>query len=78
MGGGRGQGGGRAPSVAAVLTKAASSSLGGAADLVPIKTEFLQNMVQNLGATGQGMFPMMNPNMWNMPMSQWSQFFGNQ
>jgi hypothetical protein len=35
-------------------------------------------MVQQMGAAGQGMFPMMQPNMWNMPMSQWSQFFGNQ
>ncbi|KAK1646516.1 hypothetical protein QYE76_064321 [Lolium multiflorum] len=26
----------------------------------------------------QGMFPMMNPNMWNVPMNQWQQFFGNQ
>jgi hypothetical protein len=30
-------------------------------------------MMQQLGA-GQGMFPMLQPNMWNMPMSQWPQF----
>jgi hypothetical protein len=35
-------------------------------------------MMQQMGAAGQGMFPMMQPNMWNMPMTQWSQFFGNQ
>jgi hypothetical protein len=32
-------------------------------------------MMQQMGAAGQGMFPMMQPNMWNMPMTQWSQFF---
>jgi hypothetical protein len=69
-GSGRGHGGGRAPSVAAA-TKATSSSLGGASDPVPIKSKFTQNMGQQLGAANQGMFPMMNPNMWNMPMSKW-------
>jgi hypothetical protein len=34
-------------------------------------------MMQQLGA-GQGMIPMLQPNMWNMPMSQWSQFFDSQ
>jgi hypothetical protein len=76
-GAGGGRGGGRVPPVAAAANKAVSSSLGGMADLTPIKTEFPQSLVQNLGAAGQGMFPM-NPNMWNMPLNQWSQFFGNQ
>jgi hypothetical protein len=35
-------------------------------------------MMQQMGAARQGMFPMLQPHMWNMPMSQWSQFFGNQ
>jgi hypothetical protein len=35
-------------------------------------------MMQQMGAAGQGMFPVMQPNMWNLAMNQWSQFFGNQ
>jgi hypothetical protein len=34
-------------------------------------------MMQQMGA-GQGMFPVLQPNMWNLPMNQWPQFFGNQ
>jgi hypothetical protein len=34
-------------------------------------------MMQLLGS-GQGIFPMLQPNMWNVLMNQWSQFFGNQ
>jgi hypothetical protein len=64
--------------VAAATTRSVATSLGAAPDPVTVKTEFPQNMVQLMGAVGQGMFPMMQPNMWNMPMSQWSQFFGNQ
>ncbi|KAM0835336.1 hypothetical protein ACQ4PT_062996 [Festuca glaucescens] len=77
-GGGRGPGGGRAPPVAAVTAKSAATYLGAAPDPVTVKNEFPQHMMQQMGTAGQGMFPMMQPNMWNMPMSQWSQFFGNQ
>jgi hypothetical protein len=35
-------------------------------------------MMQQMGAARQGMFPMLQPHMWNMPMSQWSLFFGDQ
>ncbi|KAM0876127.1 hypothetical protein ACQ4PT_036376 [Festuca glaucescens] len=73
-GGGRGPGGGRAPPAAAA-TASAASSLAAAPDPVGVKCEFPPPMMQQMGS-GQGMFPM--PNMWNMPMSQWSQFFGNQ
>jgi hypothetical protein len=55
-----------------------SSSLGGASDPVLIKSEFPQGLGQQMGAASQGIFPMMNPNMWNVPMNQWQQFFGNQ
>jgi hypothetical protein len=51
--------------------------LGAAKEPVGVKSEFPPQMMQQLGA-GQGMFPMLQPNMWNMPMSQWPQFFGNQ
>jgi hypothetical protein len=34
-------------------------------------------MMQQMGS-GQGMFPMLQPNMWNLPMSRWPQFFGNE
>jgi hypothetical protein len=46
--------------------------------MVPVKTEFPQSLMQQMGAGGQGMFPMMQPSMWNMPMTQWPQFLGNQ
>jgi hypothetical protein len=46
--------------------------------MVPVKTEFPQSLMQQMGAGGQGMFPMMQPSMWNMPMTQWPHFLGNQ
>jgi hypothetical protein len=49
-----------------------------AQERVVVKSEFPEPMMQHMGVDGQGMFPMMQPHMWNMPMSQWSQFFGNQ
>jgi hypothetical protein len=73
---GRGPGGGRAPPAVAATTSAAAS-LCAANEPAGVKSEFPPPMMQQLGA-GQGMFPMLQPNMWNMPMSQWSQFFGNQ
>jgi hypothetical protein len=35
---------------------------------------YVANMMQQMGGGPQGMFPMMNPTMWNMPMGQWQQF----
>jgi hypothetical protein len=32
-------------------------------------------MMQQMSAASQGMFPMMNPALWNIPMGQWPQFF---
>jgi hypothetical protein len=69
-GGGHGPGGGRAPPAVAVAASAATS-LGAAPDPVGVKSEFPQPMMQQMGS-GQGMFPMLQPNMWNMSMSQWS------
>jgi hypothetical protein len=68
VGAGRGSGGGRAPP-AATATTSAATSLGAANEPVGVKSEFPPPMMQQLGA-GQGMFPMMQPNMWNMPMNQ--------
>ncbi|KAM0880628.1 hypothetical protein ACQ4PT_033462 [Festuca glaucescens] len=56
----------------------ANPSQGTSAEQAVVKTEFPQAMIQQLGAAAPGMFPMMQPNMWNVPMSQWSQFYGNQ
>jgi hypothetical protein len=39
----------------------------------PIKP-YVANMMQQMGGGPQGMFPMMNPALWNMPMEQWQQF----
>jgi hypothetical protein len=69
-GGGRGSSAGRASPAAAATTKTAASSFGAALDPVIVKNEFPQPMMQQMGTAGQGMFPMMQPNMWNMPMSQ--------
>jgi hypothetical protein len=35
---------------------------------------FVSNMMQQMGGGPPGMFPMMNPALWNMPMGQWQQF----
>lgn len=73
---GRGTGGGRAPPAAAA-TSSAAPPLGAAKEPVGVKSEFLPQMMQQMGA-GQGMFPMLQPNMWNLLMNQWPQFFGSQ
>jgi hypothetical protein len=52
--------------------KAAATSLGAAPDPVIVKSEFPQPMMQQMGTAGQGMFPMMQPHMWNMSMGPWS------
>jgi hypothetical protein len=70
-GGGRGVGGGRAPQAAATTTKSVATSLC-AQERVVVKSEFPEPMMQHMGVDGQGMFPMMQPHMWNMPMSKWS------
>jgi hypothetical protein len=31
--------------------------------------------MQQMGTAPQGMFLMMNPTLWNIPMGQWPQFF---
>jgi hypothetical protein len=36
---------------------------------------FNNSMMQQMSAASQGMFPMMNPALWNIPMGQWPQFF---
>ncbi|KAK1681980.1 hypothetical protein QYE76_042828 [Lolium multiflorum] len=72
---GRGSGGGRAPPAAAATSSAAPSA-GAVKEPVVVKSEFPPQMMQQLGA-GQGMFPMLQPHMWNMPMNQWPQFFGS-
>jgi hypothetical protein len=79
VGGGRGAGGGRVPPVAPAVGVIPAAPLQGvSADLATIKNEFPQAMMQQLGAAAPGMFPMMQPDMWIVPMSQWSQFYGNQ
>jgi hypothetical protein len=55
-----------------------SQAQGAATDLPAVNADFSQGMVQQLGAAAPGMFPMMQPSRWNIPMSQWSQFYGNQ
>jgi hypothetical protein len=59
-------------------SRSSATPLGAPSDQAVLKSKFPQAMMHQLGAAGQGMFPMMQPNMWNLPMNQWSQFFGNQ
>jgi hypothetical protein len=35
---------------------------------------YVANMMQQMGGGPQGMFPMMNHALWNIPMGQWQQF----
>jgi hypothetical protein len=41
---------------------------------VPSIKPFVSNMMQQMGGAPPGMFPMMNPALWNLPMGQWQQF----
>ncbi|KAM0880457.1 hypothetical protein ACQ4PT_033564 [Festuca glaucescens] len=82
-GGGRGGGGRGLPVVKSDAGASAgvlplNPTQGTSTDQAAINAEFPQAMMQQMGAAAPGMFPMMQPNMWNVPMSQWSQFYGNQ
>jgi hypothetical protein len=35
---------------------------------------FVSNMMQQMGGGPPGMFSMMNPALWNVPLGQWQQF----